>query len=128
MRVKDIMKKAITVSKDFTLKDAVQLMVSNGVGCLVVTEDDLVLGIITERDALKFISKDTTSLKMSVCEAMTTKVVTVEAKRDIDFAAEIMNEHKIKKLPVVDGKKLVGIITSTDIVANASDLNEFSLF
>jgi CBS domain-containing protein len=128
MRVKEIMKKAFTVKKETSLKEAVQLMVSKGVGCLVVTDKDAVLGIITERDAMKQISDDVDSLKRTVGDLMSKKVITIEAGRDLNFAAELMNANKIKKLPVVEGSKLVGIITSTDIVANASDLNEMSLF
>jgi len=128
MRVREIMKKVVTIRKDTTLKDALQLMVSKGVGCLIVAENDSVLGIITERDAMKQISDNIDSLKRPVDDLMSKKVITIEAGRDLNFAAELMNENKIKKLPVVDGKKLVGIITSTDIVANAEDLNEMSLF
>jgi CBS domain-containing protein len=128
MRVREIMKNVVTIRKDAPLKDALQLMVSKGVGCLIVAENDSILGIITERDAMKQISDSTDSLKRPVNDLMSKKVITIEASRDLNFAAELMSENKIKKLPVVDGKKLVGIITSTDIVANASDLNEMSLF
>lgn len=128
MRIREIMKKAITVTKDTKLKDAVQLMVGKGVGCLMVVDGDDIEGILTERDALKEISKDVDSLGKPVGKFMTEDIITVEAGNDLEFAAEIMTEHKIKKLPVVDKGKLVGIITSTDLVANADEMDDFSLF
>jgi CBS domain-containing protein len=128
MHIKAIMKKAITVRKDTVLKDAIQLMVSKGVGCLIVADGNKIEGILTERDALKQISKDIDNLNQSVSKFMTEDIITVDAKNDLEFAADIMTERKIKKLPVTENGKLVGIITSTDLIANADEIDDFSLF
>jgi len=128
MRIKDIMKKAVTVKKDASLKEAVKLMVDKGLGCLIVVDGDKIEGILTERDALKQISKDVDNLKKPARDFMTTDIITVDAKNDLEFAADIMTDRKIKKLPVTENGKLVGIITSTDLIANADEIDDFSLF
>ena len=128
MRVKEIMKKAVTITDDRTLQEAAKSMTSKGIGCLVVTGEDGVIGILTERDILKQVSNDPGSLDKSVKEVMSTEVITIEPKTPIDDAAKIMSKHKIKKLPVMEEGKLLGIITSTDLVSNSADFGGCYLF
>lgn len=127
MKVKEIMKKVVTIEGNATVKEASALMSKKNIGCLVVTEKDLIVGIITERDILKHISHSN-NLHAKVEDIMTQDVITVSPNASIDEAADIMFQHKIKKLPVVDKNKLVGIITATDIIANADSIDEPFLF
>ncbi|MBW2997430.1 CBS domain-containing protein [Candidatus Woesearchaeota archaeon] len=128
MRVKEIVKKAVTITGDKTLKEAAKLMADQGIGCLVVTANGDLVGLVTERDVLKKVSKDVDSLNKPVRDVMSTKIITVEPRTHIDDAAKIMSKHKIKKLPVLDDGKLLGIITSTDLVSNSADFGGCYLF
>ncbi len=128
MRVKEIMKKAITVSADVSLRDAAKLMVSDNIGSLIVMDNDSVEGIITERDMLKKVCETTETLVQPVRNFMSKELISVASHQMIDDAAQIMSKNNIKKLPVVDDGKLMGIVTSTDIVAHHDDLNDLSVF
>lgn len=123
MKVKEIMKKVVTVNGDMTLKEAAAFMSKKNIGCLVITEKETILGIITERDILKYISKSN-NLNIPLQEIMSQDVITIDANADLLEAADLMFQHKIKRLPVVNKGKLVGIITATDIVANADSIDE----
>lgn len=124
MRVNDIMNKVIAIEPSISLKHASQIMSKRGIGCLVVLRGKKIAGIITERDIMKNIG----SLGKKVSGAMSKQVITINHKDSIDNAALLMSEHKIKKLPILDNKKLVGIVTATDIIANSDILNEDFFF
>lgn len=128
MRVKEIMKKAITVNADVSLRDAAKLMVTDRIGSLIVMDHESIAGIITERDMLKRVCETTDTLTRPVSDFMSKELITVDSHQLIDDAANLMSEKNIKKLPVVDDGKLMGIITSTDIVAHHDDLNDLSVF
>lgn len=128
MHVKNIMKEVKTLTTDGLLKDAAKFMADNNISCVIIIDGKDIKGIVTERDVLKQVSKDVNSLNQPIDQVMSTKVLTISPNSYIDDAADLMNKHKIKKLPVSDNGKLVGIITSTDLIANSGDFNEFSLF
>lgn len=128
MHVKEIMKKVKTLKGDVSLREAAKFMAGNAISCVIIMDDGEMKGIVTERDVLKLVSKDTSVLDKPVKDVMSSEIITISADSYIDDAAELMTKHKIKKLPVMDDGKLVGIITSTDLVTNAEDFNEFSLF
>lgn len=127
MRVKEIMKKVITIDRRATVKEAASLMSKKGIGSLVITTGNLIIGIVTERDILKHISHSN-NLHTSVEDIMSPDVITIDSAASIDEAANLMFQHKIKKLPVVENGKLLGIITATDIIANADSIDEPFLF
>lgn len=125
LRVKDIMKRNVLVlSKEATIKDALDLMVENSAGSVIILENEKIVGIVTERDILRRVLSQSKSLDTKIKEVMTKNVITISPDEKIEKAAEIMTENKIKKLPVVDGNKLVGIITLTDIVASGVKLED----
>ncbi len=128
MHVKEIMKSVKTLKGDISLKEAAKFMADNSISCVLIVDGDELKGIVTERDVLKQVSKDVSVLKKPVKDVMSTEIITISADSYIDDAAELMTKYKIKKLPVLDKGNLVGIITSTDLVSNAGDFNEFSLF
>ncbi len=127
MKVKEIMKKVVTIDRRATIKHAASLMSKKNIGCLVVIECDLIVGIITERDIIKYISHSN-YIHAPVEDIMTHHVITIDANASINEAADSMFQHKIKKLPVVENNKLIGIVTATDIIANADDIDEPFLF
>jgi acetoin utilization protein AcuB len=128
MLVRDVMTGAlITVPPQTAVLDARQLMVEKRIRHLLVTGDggDL-MGVITDRDIRLNLPSQATSLsvweinhlliKLTVGEVMTRSVITVQPDREARVAAELMLEHKIGALPVIDGGRLVGIVTETDLL------------
>lgn len=117
MIVRDVMRKNVVVAKpDVTIKEASQVMGDMHIGSLIVRKEEDILGILTERDVLLAVAKGLSPEETSIDEIMSKKVVTIEADKKLDEAVDLMVKNKIKKLPVLDGKKLVGIITASDIV------------
>jgi len=116
--VRDVMTTDVKTVRPFsTVKDVVQKMNKFGIGSIVVVEEDRPIGIITERDILRRILEP--FLDPSVIKAkdiMSTKLVTVSGDVSIEEAARLMANRKIKKLPVVENEKLVGIVTSMDVM------------
>ena len=117
------MKRPLVVEKDISLTEAANIMGAKGIGSLLFVSKDKIRGIVTERDLIKNFSKHE-----KISQIMTMKVVTAEPDESLDRAAEIMRSNKIKRLPVVSGGKLVGIITLTDILANFEALEEEFFF
>jgi len=118
MVVKNVMVEEVTtVEPDMKIRDAVELMNKNEIGCLVVTKKGKPVGIVTERDVLKKIvcgCKDPEQVRVS--EIMSEPLVVGKVDMDLGEAAGLMLKRNIKKLPIVNGEKLVGLITLTDIV------------
>ncbi len=117
MLVEEVMNKDVkTIKPDSAVKQAAEIMSKNSIGSLVVVSDSELKGIITERDVLKSVADgrpDSTLVK----DIMTKDVITVQPTKDIEEAADLMTKHKIKKLPVVAGGVLVGIVTASDLIA-----------
>ncbi|MFH0956600.1 MAG: CBS domain-containing protein, partial [Candidatus Aenigmatarchaeota archaeon] len=116
--VKDEMNKNVkTVGPEESVRDAAEKMSKYWMGSVVVTENDGIVGIVTERDIMKKVivtGKD--PRKTKIREVMTAEVITIEEGRSLSEAVGIMKAHDIKKLPVLRNGKLVGIITTTDII------------
>lgn len=127
MFVRDIMKKDIkTISSSATVHEAAQVMKKNNIGCLVVVNSTLE-GIVTERDMLfKVTAEAKDPTKITVREIMTPEVITISPDDPLEIAMDVMAKHNIKRLPVVMGNEVVGIITSTDIVAAGGKMLEKS--
>jgi len=117
--VKDIMNKGIQrIDASATVKEAAKKMRDEEVGCLLVVEDSKLYGIITEDDIItKVVVEGRSPQTTRVDDIMVKEVVHITSEKSIEDAAELMTGKKIKKLPVVDDHKLVGIVTATDMVA-----------
>jgi len=117
MELKDIMvKDVITVNPNATVKDATKLMNKHNIGCLIVVGKGKVVGIVTERDILrKIVEASKNPEKTKVSEIMSTKLLVAAPNMDVVDAAKMMLQRKIKKLPIVTNKKLVGLVSLTDI-------------
>ncbi len=118
LKLKEIMiKDVITVEAKATVKTAVELMNKHEIGCLIVAERGKAVGIVTERDILKrVIPKLEDPEKMKVSEIMSKPLSVGKPQMDISKAVKIMFKKKIKKLPVVEHGRLVGLVTLTDLV------------
>lgn len=107
----------VTVEPDVNVRRAVRAMNDFEIGCLVVVEAGRVVGILTERDVLKrVVDEGRKPEETSVREVMSKPPITISPDADLETAIELMFKHKIKKLPVVENGKLVGLVTFTDLV------------
>jgi CBS domain-containing protein len=114
--VKDIMTRRVrTISSDASISDAAKAMAKWKIGSLVILHAGAPVGILTEGDISRFVAKglDPDSNPVSVARK---KLVTVTPGERIEVAAKTMADAGVKKLPVIDDGKLVGILTQTDIV------------
>jgi len=117
LKVEDVMvKDVITISYRTSVKRAAQVMNKHEIGCLIVVKGRKAVGIVTERDMLKrVVAKAANPQKTKVEEIMSHPLIVVEPDMDLEDAVKLMFEMKIKKLPVVEKGKLVGLISITDI-------------
>jgi len=107
----------ITIAADATVADAAGVMRDKGIGSLVVVEKGKPMGIVTERDVVtKVAASNKQPSRVLVREIMTTPVVAVHPGEEVAEAARIMSQRKIRRLPVVQEGKLVGMITENDIL------------
>lgn len=126
MLVRDIMNRDVkTIEPGESVQSAAAKMSRHSIGSLIVIKNGSLQGIITERDILsKVVAKSLDAASTKVSDVMTKSVVMISPDRDIEDAAEVMIEKGIKKLPVIKGDKLIGIVTSMDIVVAQPKLME----
>ncbi len=119
MIVKQAMtKKVIATTTKTLVRDVARTMAKYRVGSIVVLEDEKIAGIVTELDIIwKVVASDLNPSMTKVDDIMTKKVITIDADKTLEDATQLMVDNKIKKLPVVDKGKLVGIITATDLIS-----------
>lgn len=109
-------KDVLTIDSECSVLEACEIYSKHNVGCLVVKDKGIVVGIITERDIIQYIiisngnPKDT-----KVKEIMSPKLKTIHDSSSVDKAVKIMKDNNIKRLPVVKNNDIVGIITETDL-------------
>ena len=117
LEVKDVMNKnVITISPDETMISAAKSMSENNVSCIVVSDNGSVVGILTEKDFLARIAgKNGNSDRTAVAETMSCPVNSISPDVSILDASRIMEAKHIKRLPILAGKQLVGIVTQTDL-------------
>jgi len=122
MKVKRIMTKSVTtLPRDASVYYAAKTMNENRIGCLVVIYNGQIVGILTERDILRrLVEKCKNPKETKVSEIMTEKVVVGKPDMELAEATRLLFRKKVKKLPIVEGNKLVGLITLTDIARAAS--------
>jgi CBS domain-containing protein len=117
LRVEDAMvKEVITIDENLAVKEAADVMNKFEIGCLIAVGKGKAIGILTERDLLKrVVAEGKDAAKTRVKEVMTSPLVVAEPKMDLAEAVKLMFHMKIKKLPVVEGTRLVGLVSLTDI-------------
>ena len=115
--VKDIMRKSVvSIDSTMTVKDAATMMDDANVGCVVITRGNAPIGILTERDFVKRVVSQEMDLATPLADVMSFPLITVDCDDTVWEAAEIMKKNKIHKAPVEEQGKLIGIITTTDII------------
>jgi CBS domain-containing protein len=108
-----------SVSPDATVFEAIQVMAEKGVGALLVMEWSRLVGIISERDyTRKIVLKDRSSRATKVRDIMTEKVIHVTPDTSIDECMILMSDNYIRHLPVLDGDRVVGVMSVKDVLHN----------
>lgn len=107
----------ITVTKDTKLKRVVKLMGDNNIGSVVVVENDIPIGIFTERDLVKVVRKDFNVDELIVKEVMTSPIKKVGLESTVLDISKLMNKHHFRRVIVVDDLgRLAGIVTAQDLI------------
>ena len=100
-----------------TVFDSLRSMSDKGVGSMLVMEGDKLVGIVTERDyARKVILEGKSSKKTPVSEIMSSKVLCVSPDRTVEECMALMTDKRARHLPVVDHKRVVGVVSIGDLV------------
>lgn len=115
--VRDIMNKSIiSVDKDDAIRMAVKKMVHGGIGAVIVTEKDKPVGILTERDILKFIANEKMDLDNNKVEnIMSAPLISVDSSSSLEEAAGVMLTNNIRRLIIKEKDEYVGIISQREL-------------
>ena len=116
-KAKDVMATEVAImDENISVKEAAELMAQEGISAIIVTVEEKAQGILTERDILKrIVVEDKNARKTKVKEIMSSPLVSVEPTTDLEEAARLMFEKKIKNLPVTHENRLIGLINLQDI-------------
>jgi len=118
--IRDIMNKhVVTISKEKSCLEAAKLLQEKDISFLVVTEGENPIGILSEADYVrKLIVNDRRASEVKVSEIMSPKFRWVEPTTTIEDAVQKMLNNKIRRLVVLEGQKLAGVVTQTDLAAH----------
>ena len=115
--IQDIMTRAlITVNLSTTVLQVAKMMEQGGIGAIMVQNNSNPVGIVTDRDFATKIAANNLSFDTPVEKIMSSPLITINHNEPISAAAERMTTKKIRKLAVTENGKVIGIITSTDLV------------
>jgi len=122
MKIRELLEKkgfaVVTVPPSLPLQDAMRLLVEHNIGSVVVSEDGVVRGILTERDILRLAAKDPVGMASLKAEEVMTRDVVVGLPDDtVDYVMEIMTRNRIRHLPIVDEGWMQGILSIGDVVS-----------
>jgi len=129
MSVKEIMTRNVaTIDIKSDVQQLSKKMLDLDVGSVIITDKKLPVGIVTERDIVrKIVSRNLKANDISIKELMTTPLITIPSTEDVSDAMHRMVKMQIRRLPVVENAKLVGIVTDIDLIAVSAEMgNIFS--
>lgn len=110
-------KEVISILSTNTVYEALTVMSEKNIGAILIIEDAVLKGILSERDyARKIALKDKSSKKTFVSEIMETTVITVQPSDNLDYCMELMSSKRIRHLPVLENQIVIGLISISDVV------------
>ncbi|NLY17463.1 MAG: CBS domain-containing protein [Clostridiaceae bacterium] len=117
MKVRDVMTKSIvTVSPEDTIKDAARIMQQHNIGSVPVVDATGLVGIVTDRDiVIRNIAKGQDPFSTPVKNVMTAQVLTATPDEDVQSISKKMSTQQVRRLPVVENQKLVGMVSLGDL-------------
>ncbi len=117
-----------SVHPDDTVLDAIKVLAKKDIRALIVIEDDKPVGIFTERDyARNVYLKGKSSPETSVCDVMASPVICVRPDQTVNECMALMTEKRFRHLPVMNGDKLVGMLSIGDLVKSVIDDQKFEI-
>ncbi len=117
MTIADVMTKSvISVDASMTINEAAKMMEDTKVGAVIVMENNVPVGIVTDRDFAVKVAAHAYPITESVKQIMSSPLFSINSDESVRTAADLMHDRGIRKLPVIDDENIVGIITATDIV------------
>jgi len=120
--VKQIMNHfVVSVDSSVTATDAAKMMEDTGVGSIVVLDNNLPVGIVTDRDFAIKITAHSFPIDTPVRRIMSSPLISIDPNSDLWVASDLMSTRNVKKLPVIDDDKVVGMLTSSDLVKHIAD-------
>jgi len=120
--VKEIMSNSVvSVDSSVTATDAAKMMEDTGVGAVVVLEKNTPIGIVTDRDFAIKITAHSYPIDTPVRRIMSSPLISIDPASDLWSASDLMSTRNVRKLPVIDDDKVVGMITSSDLVRHIAD-------
>jgi len=120
--VKQIMSTSVlSVDSSVTATNAAKMMEDAGVGSVVVLENNLPVGIITDRDFAIKITAHSYPIDTPVRRIMSSPLISIDPNSDLWVASDLMSTRNVRKLPVIEDDKVVGILTSSDLVKHIAD-------
>lgn len=106
-----------SVSIDAAVIDAIRLMAEKGIGAVLVMRGERLAGILSERDyARKVVLRERSSATTQASEIMTAQVTTVAPSESVERCMQVMTEQRIRHLPVLEGGRVVGVVSIGDLV------------
>jgi CBS domain-containing protein len=121
MKVKDAMHKGVTwVAPDTTIAELAAKMRDEGIGSIPIGENDKLVGMVTDRDiAIKAFADGKDPASLTARELMSGPILYCRSDEDIEDAVRIMEDHQVRRLPVIDeNKRMVGILSLGDIASS----------
>jgi len=130
MRISDVIRRkgdlVVTIRPDDTVEHLLAVLEERGIGALVVSEDgQTVAGIVSERDVVRHLHHDGTVVNNTVRAIMTSEVETCGPDASLEELMKTMTELRVRHVPVVDGARVLGIISIGDVVKHRIDQLQF---
>jgi CBS domain-containing protein len=125
VRISDVMTQGVvTAETTDSLRHVGELMRDRNVGSVVILEHDRPVGVITDRDLALAVAADGVSVEEEAGPYASRPLVTGMVEMDIEEAVALMVQHRIRRLPVIDGEDLAGIVTIDDLAVRGGDLHQ----
>jgi CBS domain-containing protein len=106
-----------SIVSTITVYDAIKVMGEKNIGAVLVIEDSVLKGVLSERDyARKIVLKDKASKETLVHEIMATNIITVKPNDNLEYCMELMTTRRVRHLPVMENSIVIGIISIGDVV------------
>jgi len=122
-RVADVMTPGVeTTTSSETLRDAARTMRMGDFGAMPVVDDGRLVGMLTDRDiVVRAVAEGLDPMSARVGDVASPSPVAVAPDQDLDEAMELMAEYRVRRLPVVDGERLVGVVSQADVALEANE-------
>jgi CBS domain-containing protein len=123
MQIKDVMtSNPTTCEPQASVVDAAKVMAQEDVGSIPTVEGDRLVGVVTDRDiVIRVVAEGRDPQSVTVGDVASRDLVTVSPDEELDRALQLMAENQVRRLPVVDGDKLVGIVAQRDVALQGAD-------